>query len=101
MLRPLLCLVPAVFPALVMAQTWQQVPNSVPTRAAVFDASRHRVLLVLVADVAGHARLAVPIPADLSLRGISLLAQAVVFDPPRSVFGGLTFTDGLRIDIGD
>lgn len=56
---------------------------------------------VLVADVAGHARLAMPIPADLSLRGISLLAQAVVFDPPRSVFGGLTFTDGLRIDIGD
>ncbi len=48
---------------------------------------------VLVADVTGHARLAVPIPA--------LLAQAVVFDPPRSGFGGLTFTDGLRIDIGD
>ena len=56
---------------------------------------------VLVADVTGHARLAVPIPADLNLRGISLLAQAVVFDPPRSVFGGLTFTDGLRIGIGD
>ena len=29
-----------------MAQTWQQVPTSVPTRAAVFDASRHRLLLV-------------------------------------------------------
>ncbi len=55
----------------------------------------------LTADATGHARLPVPIPADLSLRGINLLAQAAVFDPPRSLFGGLTFTDGLRITIGD
>jgi hypothetical protein len=47
MMRSSHCIVAAImFPALAMAQTWQQLPTSVPTTAAVFDASRHRLLLV-------------------------------------------------------
>lgn len=59
------------------------------------------MLQYLTADAGGRAHLALPIPNLQDLRGLELLAQAVVVDPPRSLFGGLTFTDGLRISIGD
>jgi hypothetical protein len=55
----------------------------------------------LIADAAGRARLRLPLPPINALRGVTLSAQAAVVDPARSVFLGLTFSDGLRIAIGD
>jgi len=55
----------------------------------------------LAADAAGHARFSLPIPAQSSLLGVQLLAQAAVFDPARSPLGSIVLTDGLRISIGD
>ena len=45
-MRPIRCFVCAVVPGFAVAQTWHQLPSTVPATAAVFDASRHRLLLV-------------------------------------------------------
>lgn len=55
----------------------------------------------LGADAAGWARLPLPLPADNTLRGVELLAQAAAIDPPHSPIGSITLSEGLRIAIGD
>jgi hypothetical protein len=49
----------------------------------------------------GQAALAIPLPADPGLRGVAFFAQAAVVDAQRSLYGGLLWSDGLQVTIGD
>ncbi len=55
----------------------------------------------LATDPAGRARAGIAIPNDPRLRGVTVLAQAVAFDPQRGPYAGLTFSEGLRLTVGD
>jgi len=78
------------------------VQQSLPLGAGcVVSIAQAPAVSFLVADPAGRLREPLPIPADPSLRGVTLLAQAAVVDPARSPIGSVTLTEGLRITIGD
>jgi hypothetical protein len=52
-------------------------------------------------DTLGDLRLPLPIPFDLSLRGVDLFAQLGVLDAARGRYAGLALSEGLQIRIGD
>ncbi len=56
---------------------------------------------MVVTDGAGHVRVPLGVPPSFALRGQSLSVQAAVLDRERSVYSGVTFSDGLRISIGN
>ena len=58
------------------------------------------VFLPAVSNASGVAHAFLPVPDVPSLRGAPVFAQAIVVDPAGPV-SGLTFSAGLRIDIGD
>jgi hypothetical protein len=58
-------------------------------------------VVFLLASAAGAAPMAMPLPPDPGLRGVQLYCQGAVVDLPRSLYAGLTWTDGLRVAIGD
>jgi hypothetical protein len=53
-----------------------------------------------VASPAGWGPFPMAIPANHALLGLQVFAQAAVLDPPRSVFGGITISGGLRVAVG-
>jgi hypothetical protein len=53
------------------------------------------------ANSAGEVSFAFPIPNGTVLRGVEFTTQAAVLDPSRSVYLGLTLSEGLRVRIGD
>jgi hypothetical protein len=54
-----------------------------------------------VADAHGDVHFAMPLPASPLLLGLAFTTQTIVLDPTRGVLGPLTFTDALRITVGD
>jgi len=53
-----------------------------------------------VTDGSGHGSLAVPIPGDPGLAGITLFFQYLISDPGGVVFGALAPTNGLEVVLG-
>ncbi len=58
-------------------------------------------VLLGAADAGGRVRQGIPLPAAAALRGVDIVAQLAVVDPARSVFGGLTFSPALTLQVGD
>ena len=54
-----------------------------------------------IASAAGYLERPLPLPPQPSLRGFEFTAQAAVFDPARSLIGGITLTEGLSIRVGE
>lgn len=48
----------------------------------------------------GDASLALPVPPSAAFLGVEFVTQCATFDPPNSVFGGVTLSDGLLVTIG-
>ncbi|MCA8952754.1 MAG: hypothetical protein KDE27_24805 [Planctomycetes bacterium] len=55
---------------------------------------------VLVARPTGEATMPLPLPATAATAGIVFHTQALVVDPARSVFGGVTLTNALDVRLG-
>lgn len=74
-------------------------PFSVGT-GCVWSPDALAATLIGTTDPAGAANFMVGVPYALSLRGLELTTQAVVFDP-QSGATGLALSEGLRLRLGD
>jgi hypothetical protein len=52
-------------------------------------------------DALGDCAAALPLPPSTAFRGVAFTAQLAVVDPPHSLLLGVTFSEGLRIQVGD
>jgi ELWxxDGT repeat protein len=70
------------------------------------DACRFLVLPLLISlppittDAVGIGRRLLPIPGDMALAGLRLTAQWAIIDPNGALFGSLTLSDGLLMQLG-
>ena len=59
------------------------------------------ILITGQSNGTGVLDLGIPIPFNPALRGFRIETQGFVHDPKGTFFGGLAFTRGLRLVIGD